>query len=129
MATILVVDDDVLVRYFGLDVLAEAGFEALGAKHADEAVAILENRHDVRILFTDVHMPGASMDGFALARYVADRWPDIGIIVVSGLASPRPGDMPPGARFHSKPYNSITVLTDVRDLLASRSLGSQRSPI
>lgn len=123
MATILVVDDDVLVRYFGLDVLAEAGFETLGAKHADEAIAILENQNYVGILFTDVHMPGASMDGFGLARYVADRWPQIGIIVVSGLAAPKPGDMPSGARFHGKPYHSGAVLKDLRDLLARRNPG------
>ena len=117
MAVVLVVDDDVLVRHFGVDVLTDAGFETLGAKHADEAIAILENPNAVRILFTDVHMPGASMDGMELARRVAQRWPYIGIIVVSGLAAPKPGELPAGGRFHGKPYRTDAVIKDVREML------------
>jgi CheY-like chemotaxis protein len=67
----------------------------------------LEANADIRLLFTDVSMPG-SMSGADLARDVAKRWPEIGIIVTSGR--PRPGELPLSTRFHDKPYEPAAVL-------------------
>ena len=81
---VLVVEDEPLMLMDALDLVTEAGFEAIGAKNADEAIHILESRNDVRVVFTDVNMPG-SMDGIKLAHAVRNRWPPIEIIVTSGL--------------------------------------------
>ena len=74
---ILVVEDELLLRLMAVDIVEEAGFEALAAATADEALAILEARaDDVRLVFTDIQMPG-SMDGLGLAHAVRDRWPPV----------------------------------------------------
>ena len=61
-AVILIVDDEPLQLMLAVDIMEEAGFVALAAKDADEAVAILESRSDIVLLLTDINMPG-SMDG------------------------------------------------------------------
>ena len=73
---ILVVEDEVLVRMVAVSVAEESGFEVLSAATADEAIGILETRSDIRLVFTDVHMPG-SMDGLRLAHAVRGRWPPV----------------------------------------------------
>ena len=68
-------------------------YEPILMIQADEAIAVLEGRDDIRVVVTDVQMPG-SMDGMKLARAVRDRWPPILIIVVSGHIKPKMGDLP-----------------------------------
>lgn len=63
---VLIVEDEPLLRMMAADLVEEAGFEAVEAEDADEAVRILETRSDIRIVFTDIDMPG-SMDGMRLA--------------------------------------------------------------
>ena len=69
-AVILVVEDHPLMRLNALDLVRDAGFEGIGASNADEAIRILEARSDVRLVFTDVEMPG-TMDGLKLAHYIS----------------------------------------------------------
>jgi CheY-like chemotaxis protein len=71
---ILVVEDEVLIRMMAVRVAEDSGFEALSAASADEAIGILESRSDVRLVFTDVNMPG-SMNGLRFAHAVRGRWP------------------------------------------------------
>jgi two-component system, response regulator PdtaR len=85
------------------------------AVNTDEA---LEANSDVQLLFTDVDMPG-TIDGLALARQVHDRWPHIGIIVVSGKSMPQPHELPAGCQFHRKPYSPDTVVRHARELIAA----------
>ena len=80
---VLVVEDESLVRLGAVTIIEDAGFEVIEAASADEAIGILECRSDIRVVFTDIHMPG-SMDGLKLAQAVRDRWPPIKIIVTSG---------------------------------------------
>ena len=81
---ILVVEDELPLRLMAVDVVETSGFEALSAATADEALSILEARaDDVRLVFTDIHMPG-SMDGLRLAHAVRDRWPPVELIITSG---------------------------------------------
>ena len=103
----MVVDDDVLERMGASDMFSHAGYRVLEAGSAAEALRLLEANADIRLLFTDVSMPG-SMSGADLARDVAKRWPAIGIIVTSGR--PRPGELPLSMRFHDKPYEPTAVL-------------------
>jgi CheY-like chemotaxis protein len=71
---VLIVEDEPLVRLCAVDTVEGAGFEVIEAANADEAIRILESRSDIRVVFTDLHMPGA-MDGLKLAHAVRNRWP------------------------------------------------------
>jgi two-component system, response regulator PdtaR len=106
-AVIMVVDDDVLERMGAADMFLDAGYRVLQAGNADEALRLFETNTDIRVLFTDVSMPG-SMSGADLALDVAKRWPAIGIIMTSGR--PRPDKLPLNMRFHDKPYEPTAVL-------------------
>ncbi|WP_428333305.1 response regulator [Novosphingobium sp.] len=105
---VLVVDDEPLLRMMAIDVVEEAGFEAIEAADADAAIAIFELRPDIRILFTDIQMPG-SMDGLKLARAVRDRWPPVRIILTSGHCKAQDLDLGPGHVFFAKPYDVHAV--------------------
>jgi CheY-like chemotaxis protein len=111
---ILIVEDDQLLKLFTVDMVEEAGFLALQANSADDAVAILESRTDIALLLTDINMPG-SMDGLKLAHAVRHRWPPIKIIVISGRV---PGyGLPTGCRFFPKPYQTETLISGIRSLV------------
>jgi CheY-like chemotaxis protein len=101
---ILVVEDEILVRLTAVGIAEDAGFEVLWAATADEALSILEARADVRLVFTDVQMPG-SMDGLRLAHAVRDRWPPVELIVTSGRRPIGASDLPDRGRFIAKPYD------------------------
>jgi CheY-like chemotaxis protein len=116
--TILVVEDDPLLRMAAVDFVEEAGFEVVEAANADEAVAILENRTDIRVVFTDIDMPG-SMNGLKLAAAVRDRWPPIDIVIVSGHVRPTEADLPPRSLFFSKPYDEAKVAAVLQRLVAA----------
>ena len=88
MATVLIVEDEFLVRNVLQIELEEAGYDVILADNADGAIAILEARADIHLVFTDIDMPG-SMDGLKLAACVRDRWPPIHIIITTGNARPR----------------------------------------
>ena len=105
---VLIVEDDFLIREYAVEVINEAGFEAIEAANADEAIGILEGRSDIRIVFTDVHMPG-SIDGLKLAHAIRDRWPPIKLIVTSGQMTVPESDLPAGGRFFSKPYQPAEI--------------------
>lgn len=113
----LVVDDDAFILMNASDILSDAGFRPLEAANVDAAELILvEYADEIVLLFTDVQMPG-SRDGFALARMTAERWPDIGILVASGLANPDPGLMPEGAIFLRKPFHADIIYDRLQVLL------------
>ena len=101
---VLVVEDEWLLRLVAVELVEDAGFQALSAASADEALSILETRGDVWLLFTDVQMPG-SMDGLSLAHAVRDRWPPVELIVTSGQRHIRAEDLPDRGRFIAKPYD------------------------
>ena len=90
---VLVIEDEVFSRFHAVDLVEAAGYRAIEASTADDAIAILEARKDIRIVFTDIHMPG-SMDGLKLARAVRDRWPPIELILTSGHLGVLESDIP-----------------------------------
>ena len=87
-----------MLRMRAVDMVEDAGYTPLEALDAAEAVAILESRSDVALMCTDIQMPG-QMDGVGLAHAVHERWPRIGIIVVSGQSDLPHLDLPPAAGF------------------------------
>ena len=114
-ALIVVVDDDVFERMGASGMFVDAGYRVLEAEDADEALHFFETNADIRLLFTDVSMPG-SMSGSDLAHRVAERWPEVGIIVTSGR--PRPLKLPLSMLFHDKPYEPAAVLRQAREMTA-----------
>lgn len=94
--------------------IEDEGFEVIEAANADEAIRMLENRSDIRVVFTDLQMPG-SMDGLKLAHAVRDRWPPIKIIVTSGVELLTEHDLPEGGRFFAKPYDRIQITNTLRE--------------
>ena len=106
--SILVVEDEFLVRMDIVDQLQDRGFVVFEASNADDAVAFLAEHPDISVVFTDIDMPG-SMDGLKLARAVRDRWPPIKIIVTSGHRSVSESELPNDSRFFSKPYRAAEV--------------------
>jgi CheY-like chemotaxis protein len=117
-AVVLIVEDELLIRMNAVEMIEEAGFEVVEAARADEAVAILEARFDITVVFTDIQMPG-SMDGLKLAAAVRDRWPPIKILATSGHVKLVPGDLPQGSRFLPKPYRPAEITKVLRELIAA----------
>jgi DNA-binding NtrC family response regulator len=101
--TVLIVDDEPVIRLFVRQILEDAGHEVKEASNADDALSLIA-ADGITVLLTDIDMPG-SMDGLALARGVAARWPEIGVVVTSGRRLPRPDEMPKETRFLSKPFS------------------------
>ena len=117
-AVVLVVEDNPLILMNALDVVRTAGFEGVGATDADEAIAILEARADIQLVFTDVEMPGA-MDGVELAHYVRNRWPPIQLIIASSRAIQEKSQLPTGSRFFPKPYGDKIIVEEMIRMLAA----------
>ena len=113
---VLVVEDEIPIRMDMTDCLEEAGFAVVQAGNADAAIQILERRSDIKLVFTDVDMPG-SMDGLKLAAAVRKRWPPIPIIVTPGHVKVAVSDLPAGGRFFSKPYDRPTIARAVREMV------------
>ena len=112
---VLVVDDDFLVRMNAVFLLEEAGFDTLQAGSADEAIGLLETRSEIKVVFTDINMPG-SMDGLALAHAIRHRWPPVELVVTSGYARVRDEDLPKRGLFLGKPYQPAELVRMVRSL-------------
>ena len=113
---VLVVEDEPLLRWNTVAVIEEAGFEVVEAANAIEAISILEKRLDIRIVFTDVQMPG-SMNGLRLAHLISTRWPPIRIIATSGRFRLRHDDLPQGGRYLSKPYATSELTGMLHELI------------
>ena len=114
---VLVVEDDFFSRLHAVTLVEDAGFTAIEASNADEAIAILERRKDIRVVFTDIDMPG-SMDGLKLAHAVRKRWPQIELIVTSGYFDLCDDDMPERVRFFPKPYSDREIVSTLHHLAA-----------
>ena len=115
-AVVLVVEDNPLILMSALDLVTNAGFTGVGAPGADEAIAILEARSDIRLVFTDIEMPG-TMDGLKLAHYIRNRWPPINLIVASGRAILEESQLPSRSRFFSKPYDDNAIAQEIIRML------------
>jgi CheY-like chemotaxis protein len=117
-AIVLLVEDEALLRMFVSDALREeGGFRVIEAANADEALTLLETAgDDVRVLVTDVEMPG-SMDGFTFTRVVRKAWPHIGLVVISGRMKPKDDEVPEGAIFIAKPFSILELTKAVQSVL------------
>jgi CheY-like chemotaxis protein len=116
--SVLVVEDEALILMDIADQLEDEGFKVYQAANADIAIELLATHLDIRLLFTDIDMPG-SMDGLKLATVVRRRWPPIKIIVTSGARLVEITDLPNGSVFFAKPYIHPAVVQSIQSLLLS----------
>jgi two-component system, response regulator PdtaR len=118
--TVLVVEDEPLIRSELVTMLEEHGCKTHEARNAAEAIGILEGNSEISVVFTDIQMPG-TMDGIALAQYVRKRWPPTIIVVSSGKAKPAAGVLAEDIAFLPKPYERrrlSEIIGQVRERLA-----------
>jgi two-component sensor histidine kinase/ActR/RegA family two-component response regulator len=118
---VLVVEDEMVLRMRAVDIVEDAGFTAVQAVNADEALSILKSRSDIALLFSDIQMPG-SMDGLKLAHAVHDRWPSIKIILVSGQVKVSETDKPTDSRFFGKPIEAKQMIAELQGMIGAGSL-------
>jgi CheY-like chemotaxis protein len=111
--TVLVVEDEPLIRMNAVDTIERAGFNVIEASDAEEAIAVLEHNSDIRVVFTDIHLPG-SMDGLKLLAAIRNRWPPIKLIATSGHVRVKDDDLPGGGRFIAKPYRADQLTSMIR---------------
>ena len=114
---VLVVEDEFLIRMDICSFLEGEGFVVLEASNADDAIAFLNANADIRVMFTDIDMPG-TMDGLKLAAAVRDRWPPVQIIITSGHRQLSDELLPVQGRFFSKPYDQSRVISAIREMVA-----------
>jgi two-component system, response regulator PdtaR len=115
----VVAEDEVWVRRLAAEVLQEEGFVTFTAEDAFVALEICKAHPEaIDVLFTDLRIPGP-MNGLQLAHHVRQRWPWIGIIVVSGSVFLRQDQLPEGACFLPQPYDNhrmVNVIRQMREL-------------
>jgi two-component system, response regulator PdtaR len=100
---VMIIDDEELVRAVAVEYFQDQGLKVVEAENADRAFALLNRRSDVRLLFTDINMPG-SIDGLALAREVHRRWPQMLIMLTTGRGGLPKKAIPDDGEFAPKPY-------------------------
>jgi DNA-binding NtrC family response regulator len=119
--TILVVEDDVLIRMPIAQYLRDCGYKVIEAVNADEAMAVLLHRETaIDVVFSDIEMPG-SVDGFGLAKWIREHRPGIDVVLAGTV--PRTVDAAKGLCESGplpKPYDSQSVHNHIRRLLAAR---------
>src|ERR1043166_5969943 len=120
--TILIVEDEVLLRMALADFLQECGYRVLQAGTAAEARAIL-SRHmtDIELVFTDVKMPG-DMDGFGLANWVRAHHPGTPVFIASGYTGKNrmAHELCAGEPFFAKPYDLDRLAAKIQDAVVER---------
>jgi two-component system, response regulator PdtaR len=114
--TILIVEDEVLIRMSSAATLEDAGFHILEAGSAAEAVEVLLANEDIDVLMTDVRLPGA-MDGLDLVALVHRRHPEIRAIVVSGNTSAEDACNAGAIGFLPKPYMAHSLVRAINELI------------
>ena len=115
--TVLVVEDEVLVRLMIADVIRSAGYEVIEAANADEALEVLAHTHGVSLIISDIRTPG-SLDGLRLAQLVRSHRPAVPIVLTSGHL--RNVDSVDHDGFFPKPYDARKIVEHIEALLARK---------
>jgi DNA-binding NtrC family response regulator len=108
---VLVVEDEILVRIGLADALREGGFMVIEASNAREALAVLDARTEVGLVFSDIRMPG-EVDGVGLARIIDDRFNHVKVVLTSAV---KPKNYT-GA-FIAKPYDLDQLVVSLTQAL------------
>jgi CheY-like chemotaxis protein len=119
-ATILVVEDEALIRMVIADHLRDAGFAVLEARSADEALRMLDEAQSIHIVFSDINLPGSN-NGIDLAQWLRANRPAVPVVLTSGVgARDMPAELRGAVPMIMKPYDLDVVLRRLKTLLAGR---------
>lgn len=118
--TVLLVDDEYLVRGVLSEILQEAGFAVVAAENGAEAIHILSGMDHIDLVFSDIKM--APLDGFAVAKWVHEHKPGLPVILASGYSGKTnmAADLS-GAQFFKKPFDFDAVVEKIRDTLGGKA--------
>jgi len=128
--TVLVVEDEVLVRHVIAQYLRDCGYKVIEASNADDAIVVLPQAElIVDVVFTDIEMPG-TMDGFALAQWVRKSKPGIHVVLAGTVAraAQAAGDLCESGPTLGKPYEPSAVSEHIRRLLAQANRNKAMEP-
>lgn len=114
--SVLVVEDEPLLRMVMVDELEEAGFNVVEARNGDEGMRALNDNPDLAALLTDIEMPG-SVNGMMLARITSKLYPHAAVIVMSGRVWPGQTELPAKTKFFGKPFRHDDVIKALHDLM------------
>ena len=117
--TVLVAEDNGLLRLIASELLEEHGYTVVEADNAAEALKVMEKRKDVRLLFTDIQMP-PGRDGLELAREVHNRWPKVLLVITSGQVQPARAEIADDGLFIRKPYRAKDLLSQIDELIEKK---------
>jgi len=113
---VLVVEDEGLLRICMAEALQNAGLTVFEAVNATDALKVLDARNDIRVVLTDIEMPGG-IDGLALSATIHERWPEIGVVIASGRIRPDAAELPANGEFIAKPYDLDEMAVRVVQML------------
>lgn len=114
---VLVIEDEPVLRGEALDMVEGAGFEAVEATSVRDAIRILEERLDIRMVYMDLDMP-RSIKGIEMAAAIRDRWPPIEIILTAAFFDAEDLDLPARAEFFPKPIRREEIVSAMRRMTA-----------
>jgi DNA-binding NtrC family response regulator len=114
---VLVVEDQSIIRIEAVQVIKDAGYVVLDASNTNDAMTILEERHDIHAVFIEIRVPGR-LNGMDLARAIAERWPLIRLIVTSSASTV--GNFPADWRYVPKVYDGTQIVAALRARFAPR---------
>jgi len=114
-ATILVVEDEVLVRIMVADELRAQGYTVIEATNASEAISVLHSSMRIDLVLTDIRMPG-DLDGLGLARMMRSEYPLVKVVMASGR-KPDTEEDDVGDGFFFKPYDLPKLVSHIKSLL------------
>ena len=113
--TIVVIEDEPLLRQYAVETFAAAGLDVLDFDDGDRALAHIQAHPDaVAAVFTDIRLMGAT-DGIRIARAITEAHPGIVVVVTSGQFTDRPAELGPRVRYIGKPWMAIDVLNALID--------------
>jgi CheY-like chemotaxis protein len=117
--SVLLVEDDPLIREFVVEALREAGYHVIHASTGEEALALCK-RHVADVLVTDIRLPG-KVDGWQVAEWCREHHPELPVIYATGFSPATPHPVP-GSRTLKKPYHPDEIVRMVKELGGERRM-------
>ena len=123
LETVLVVEDDVLIRIAISEYLRECGYRVFEAANAAEALAVLQKAEvEIDVVLSGVEMPG-SMDGFGLAQWIRENRPGLDVVLAGTAerAAHAAGELCDEGPMLAKPYEPQILVDRIKQVLAARA--------
>lgn len=115
---VLIIEDEPVLRIEATDMVERAGFEAIEATGVEDAIRILVERSDIRIVYMDLDMP-KGVKGIEIAAAIRDRWPPIEIILTAANVAEADLNLPVRSEFFSKPIQHGPIIAAMNRIAAN----------